>query len=87
MPSIPIRCETLSVKIQKEMLLFENGGTRIEFLQRVHNFLMTIKPISVKSERAYSAAGFFATKIGSRHGDETLDVLCFLKTYFKNNQK
>ena len=43
LPSIPIRCETLSVKIQKEILLFENGGTRSDFLQRSCNFLMTNK--------------------------------------------
>ena len=63
MSSIPIRCETLLVKIQKEMLLFENRGTRSDFLQRACNFLMTIKPISVESERAFSAAGLFTTKI------------------------
>lgn len=85
LPRIPIRCQTLSVKIQKEMLLFENGGTRGDFLQRAYEFLMTIKPTSVESERAFSAAGLFATKIRSRLGDETLDALCFLKSYFKNN--
>ena len=69
------------------MLLFENGGTRSDFLQRAYDFLMTIKPTSVESERASSAAGLFATKIRSRLGDETLDVLCFLKTNFKDNQK
>lgn len=67
------------------MLLFENGGTRGDFLQRAYEFLMTIKPTSVESERAFSAAGLFATKIRSRLGDETLDALCFLKSYFKNN--
>ena len=87
LPSIPTRCETLSIKIQKEMVLFENGGTRGDFLQRAYDFLMTIKPTSVESERAFSVAGLFAIKIRSRLGDETLDVLCFLKTYFKNNQK
>ena len=87
LPIIPIRCETLSVKIQKEMLLFENGEPRSDFLQRAYNFLMTIKSTSVESERTFSAAGHFATKIRSCLSDEALDVLCFLKTYFKNNQK
>ena len=87
LPSIPIRCERLPVKIQKEILLFENGGTRSDFLQRAYNFLMTIKPTRVESEGAFSSASLFATKIRSRLGDETLDVHCFLKTYFKNNQK
>ena len=41
---------------------------------------MTIKPTSVVSERTFTAAGFLATKIRSRLSDETLDVLCFLKT-------
>ena len=67
--SIQIRRETLSVKIQKEMLLFENGGTLSDFLQRAYNFLMTIKPTSVESERAFSEAGLFATKKRSRLGN------------------
>jgi len=36
---------------------------------------MTVKPTSVESERAISAAGFFATKIRSCLGNETLYVL------------
>ena len=81
---MPIRCETLSAKIQKEMQLFENGGKRDDFSQKVYDFLMTIKPTSVDSERAFSAAGLFATKSRSHLGNETLDVLCSLKTYFKS---
>jgi len=45
---------------------------------------MTIKLTSVESERAFAAAGLYATEIRSRLGDETLDALCLLKMYFKN---
>lgn len=48
LPRIAIRCETLSLKIQRKMLLFENGGTRGDFLQRAYDFLMTIKPTSAE---------------------------------------
>ena len=69
------------------MQLFENGGTQEDFLQRAFDFLMTSKPTSVESECTFSAAGCFATKKRSRLGDETLNALCFLKTYFKNNKE
>ena len=41
-----IRCETLWAKIQKEIQLFENGGTSGDILLRAFDFLMTIKPTS-----------------------------------------
>ena len=66
------------------MQLFENSGTLGDFLQRAYTFLMIVKHISVESECAFSEAGLFATKSKSRMEDETLDVFCFLKTYFKN---
>lgn len=86
-PMQPIRFETLSSKIQKEMSLFENGGRRGDYLERTYSYLMTIKPTSVESERAFSSAGQFATKIRSRLNDETLDELCFLKAYLQQHKK
>ncbi|GFY27160.1 transposable element Tcb1 transposase [Trichonephila clavipes] len=51
--------ETLSSKIQKEKSLFENEGKRVDYLERTYTYLMTIKPTSVESERAFSSAGQF----------------------------
>jgi len=86
-PMQPIRFETMSSKVQKEMSLFENGGRRGDYLERTYSYLMTIKPTSVESERAFSSAGQFVTKIRSRLNDETLDELCFLKAYLKKHKK
>lgn len=86
-PMQPIRFETLTSKVQKEMSLFENGGKRGDYLERIYSYLMTIKPTSVESERAFSSAGQFITRIRSRMNDETLDELCFLKSYLQKYKK
>ncbi|KAK9729984.1 hypothetical protein QE152_g15633 [Popillia japonica] len=44
------------------MCLFENGANRGQFLQLAYEYLLTIPPTSVESERAFSVAGSFATK-------------------------
>ena len=69
--------------MQKEMILFENGGTRGDYLGRAYSFQLTVKPTSVEAERAFSSAGLFSTKIRNNSSDETLDALCILKSHFK----
>ena len=69
--------------MHKKMTLFENGGTRGDYLERAYSFLMIVKPTSVEAERAFSSAGLFCTKIRNRLGDETLNALCILKSHFK----
>ena len=39
--------------------------------------LKTIKETSVEPERAFSALGFFVTKITNRMSDKTLESRCF----------
>lgn len=68
-----------------EMALHENGGGRGKFLTKAYNALITIKPTSVESERAFSTAGYFCNKIRSRLNDSTLDVLLFLRSYFQRS--
>ena len=46
--------------------------------------LSTIRPTSVDAERAFSIAGYFCNKLRSRLSDESLSMLCFLKSYFKS---
>ena len=43
------------------------------------NFNQTIQPTSVESERVFSAAGLFLTKLRSRMSDITIDMLLFMK--------
>lgn len=83
--AIPKGQDGLKKIIEKEMALFENGGNRGRFLQLAYDYLSTIPPTSVESERAFSVAGSFATKIRSSLGNESLTALVALKSYF--NQK
>lgn len=73
---------SLEQKIKDEITFFEKTGTKGTYLQNVYDFLMTIVPTSVESERAFSAAGYICTKIRSSLDDETIDCLCFLRAYF-----
>lgn len=70
--------------ISKEMNIFEVTGKRTDNLEKLYNALMTIPPTSVESERAFSAAGLFITKIRSSLSDSAIDNLCFLKNFCKN---
>ena len=69
--------------ICQEMTLFENGGNRGRYLQLVYDYLLSIPPTSVEAERAFSASGLICSRLRTRLGDETLDALCFLRSYFQ----
>lgn len=71
--------------LRKEMALFESVGKRGHHLDLAYQYLMSIPPTSVESERAFSAAGCIGTKIRSRLGDATLDALLFLR-FFQNQR-
>ena len=65
------------------MALFRKTGTRLKHLTLLLDALDLISPTSDESERAFSSAGLFITKIRSRlSDDDTLDSSCFLKSYF-----
>ena len=51
------------------MSLFQNGGVRGHHLELAYQYLLTIFPMSVEAERAFSTAGFIANKIRSRLAD------------------
>jgi len=36
----------------------------------------------VEAERAFSAAGIFTTKLRSRFSDNSIDTLCFLRSFY-----
>ena len=69
--------------MKDEIDLFRKAETKSKHLNLLLNALDSIPPTSVESERAFSAAGLFITKIRSRLGDDIIDTLCFLKSYFK----
>ena len=58
-------------------------GEKTEKLKKLEAALYTVQPSSVESERAFSAAGLFLTKLRCSMSDKTFDRYCFLKTYFK----
>ena len=55
--TLAIRVESITSKIQKEMSLFESGATRGNHLQKAYDYILSIRPTSVESERAFLAAG------------------------------
>jgi len=74
----------VSVIRQEASLFEEGGGERWRILQLVYDYLLSVTPTSVKSERAFSAAEVVCLKLRTHLGDETLDSLCMLRTYFQN---
>ena len=81
--NIPIQTNLHHI-IKNEMDLFIKTGTRSKHITLLLEALDSIPPTSVESERDFSATGLFITKIRSRLSDDTLDSLCFLKSYFRN---
>ena len=51
-------------------------------LSKMLTITQTIKPSTCDSERAFSIAGQFCNKLRSRLDDQSLDRLCFLKSFF-----
>lgn len=54
-------------------------GTNLKLLKSALN---SIQPTSTECERVFSLSSLFCTKIKSRLSDESLNNLCFLKSYF-----
>lgn len=72
--------------VKKEIIVFEEEQNRGKYLTLAFNHLLTIKPTSVESERAFSSAGIICTKIRTTLSDTSLDTICLLRAYF-NAQK
>ena len=73
--------------LKKEMTVYESEGVRGENLTLIYDYLMTLKPTSVEAERAFSAAGYICSSLRSRLGDNTINTICFLRSYFQKSQK
>ena len=74
-------------RIDKEMKCYEANGTKTENLENLYKSLLTIKPTSVESERAFSAMGLFCTKLRNRLNDDTLNSLVMMRQYYLAQKK
>lgn len=72
--------------VKREILTFEELNVKGKYLKLAYNYLLAIRPSSVEAERAFSAAGLICTKIRSRLGDQAIDELCFLRSYFNKSK-
>ena len=81
--TLPIRVESMTSRIKKEISLFETGATRGNHLQKAYDYILTIRPISVESECAFSTAGFLCSKNQTRLNDKMINALSFLRWYFQ----
>ena len=84
--TIVTNVKNLTASIKAEMAVFGSDRKRGRCLEQVYHYLMSILPTSVEAERAFSAAGVLCTKIRSRLGDDTLDTLCFLRSYYQGRK-
>jgi hypothetical protein len=62
-----------------EMSLAAQTGELTDRLVKLLHALESVQASSVESERAFSCAGSFVTKVRNRMGDETLDNYCFAR--------
>ena len=72
--------------LSKEIDIFINGGEKGYYLQKAFDYLLTVQPTSVESERCFSSSGFICNKFRSRLEDATLNALVFLKFHFQKNK-
>ncbi|GFT15035.1 uncharacterized protein TNCV_4316171 [Trichonephila clavipes] len=70
--------------MKQEMQLFDSTENPSPEVIKLCEALKTFPPTSVEVERALSAVGSFVTKLRTRLIDKSINCLCFLKSYFKN---
>ena len=69
--------------LDAELTAFETNGKRSENLENLYRALLSIKPTSVSSERAFSISGTFVTKRRARLRNSIVDDLCFSKDFLE----
>lgn len=82
--SVPKTTQVKFDKLKQEFKIFKSTGNRTENLEKLRNALDTIQPTSTESERVFSVAGNFISKLRCRLSDKSVNALVFLKYYFKN---
>ena len=72
--------------LAKEFDLFDATGQRTTNIDLLLDALKSIPPMSVESEKSFSAAGLFVTKLWTRLSDRSVDRLCLLKLITVGNK-
>jgi hypothetical protein len=99
--STPSSSNTLTLKEKLELAIKEKAVNNLTSHQSkdpndllslvkqemAFNYLMTIRPTSVDAERAFSDAdaGAVVIKFQTQLNNNTIDKLCFLRSYFKHD--
>ena len=73
---------TITNALEAEMQLYTSTGNRGTCLEKVHAYLMSIPATSLEAKRAFSAAGVLCTKLRSQLADNSIDTMCFLRSYY-----
>jgi hypothetical protein len=68
--------------LKAEFSVFEATKKITKNLDILFGALKTIKPSSAASERVFCISGNFVSEIGTRLTHRSVDILCFLKSYF-----
>jgi len=85
--AIPLSKKGKVSTLEKEFKLIEvTRGKRGFYTEKLYQALLTIQPTSTSSERVFSVASNFLTKVRNQLKMETLDSLVFLKYYFINKK-
>ena len=72
-------------QLAHDVSAFESTNIRKKSIAGLHNGLRSVPPTSVESERAFSAAGLFVTKIRSSLSNRSIKALCMVRAYHMNN--
>lgn len=73
--------------LKQEFALYRKTSNKTKNILLLANAIKTIKPTSTESERAFSIASNFCTRIRSRLSDASLHALVFLKFYYMKKNK
>ena len=68
--------------LQETFDIFEASEHRTIYVTFLYEAPKTVLPTSVESERAYSTAGFFVTKLRLRLNDRSVYHFCFLRSFY-----
>lgn len=71
---------------KKEFQYYDRYQKRSPRLDQLFDGLCSVQPTSTQSERNFSLAGGFVSKLRTRLTDNHVDALCFLKSYFINQK-
>jgi len=80
----PVKSKQRKSDMKSEFELSIINGQLTSNLQSLHGALMAVDPTSTASEQSFSVASQCVTKVRNKMGDDLLDVLVFLKYYFKS---